>query len=501
RLLDQGANREQILGAARELGQLAGADSTAWVYFAGHGAASPEDGEAMLVGVDAWGGAIDSRSVRLAELRGEMARGGARFVVLADAGFAGLGRDGTELLSGARIAVPVSVLDRSDDVIWIASEAERAPATLAPVEHGAFTYLAVGAMRGWADGFVDGAPDGIVTGAEAQAYVANAVRELGLAQRPELWSGEGELTRGAEEGPLLSGGEADWVASYEIRAEERRVAGVKLQVESLEVHAQRVAERTAAFQTQARREWLGIKSSLLPDTTGLFLASRDFYKTWSDFVVTIDGVEVPVPVPEAELALEISLGARLEREDWTSPTTGYRMAHVPAGTYIVGRPGREREVDLDHGFWIGETEVTVKMWSEAFEFAEKDAAVEVRCAESDDRHCLSNHYMERQRDGYGCVYNKDPDGLNFAPTKCLRCPVDGVSADNIMNFLAKMTRLDGIDGRYRLPTPDEWEIAARAGKEPVAGQGDGPRSVGGRANAWGLMGMPGNVPELTEEPG
>jgi len=45
------ANREKIQVAVDDAAELAGTGGTVWVYFAGHGAASPTTGERMLMGI------------------------------------------------------------------------------------------------------------------------------------------------------------------------------------------------------------------------------------------------------------------------------------------------------------------------------------------------------------------------------------------------------------------------------------------------------------------
>lgn len=78
------------------------------------------------------------------------------------------------------------------------------------VRHGAFTYFAVGALRGWADGELSGQRDGQVTGAEAAAYVERALRSAGVRDQRPNWIADGAtgedwvLTSGApERGPGL----------------------------------------------------------------------------------------------------------------------------------------------------------------------------------------------------------------------------------------------------------------------------------------------------------
>lgn len=72
--------------------------------------------------------------------------------------------------------------------------------------HGAFTFFAVGAMRGWADGELDGRRDGVVAGEEARMYVQRALRGIGQNGQNPVWVGDADLllSFGAtEQGPPL----------------------------------------------------------------------------------------------------------------------------------------------------------------------------------------------------------------------------------------------------------------------------------------------------------
>jgi len=212
RLLDKGASREQILEAVDRAAAETGADGTLWVYFAGHGAASPTDGERLLLGADAQSdlATFEARAVRVSELQARASAGDGQAVLLLDACYSGRGRDGEQLVPGARFAIPASALATSPGVaVWSAASANEWSGPLEPVRHGAFTYLAIGALRGWADGQLDGVRDGSVSAAEAELYVREALVALELTdQRPVLQvdeAGAWVLSSGvSEQGPDLA---------------------------------------------------------------------------------------------------------------------------------------------------------------------------------------------------------------------------------------------------------------------------------------------------------
>lgn len=190
RLMDQGANRETMLEAVDDAVSRAGAGGTVWVYFAGHGAASPTRGERMLLGDDVRAelASFESRAVTLTELRTRASAGGHDVQLLLDTCYTGQGRAGTQLLPGTRFAVPAYAVEPSGRVLeWSAAGPNQFSGPLPGAAHGAFTYFAVGALRGWADGQLTGSPDGRVTAEEAALFVEEALRGAQITdQRPVM---------------------------------------------------------------------------------------------------------------------------------------------------------------------------------------------------------------------------------------------------------------------------------------------------------------------------
>lgn len=189
RLLEAGG-REQIVAAVEDAAKLVGPNGTLWVYFAGHGAASAGDGKRLLLGDDVRQdpSAFDARAVSLDEIT---AIAGTRPVrLLIDACYSGMGRAGAEIAPGKRFAVPSYAQPvTGDQLFWTAASGDQLSGPLDPAQHGAFTYLMVGAMRGWADGQIDGKRDGKVTAEEADLFVRAGLRTLQITnQTPTLES-------------------------------------------------------------------------------------------------------------------------------------------------------------------------------------------------------------------------------------------------------------------------------------------------------------------------
>jgi len=206
-----GANREQMLDAVALLRERLGEGGTLWVYYAGHGAASPSTGELLLVGDDAKQDptVFVRRSVSLSELGEDVS---APMVFVLDTCYAGMGRVGESLLPGTRFAVPAYAAPEDDRqrTVWTAAGPDQIAGAYDPARHGLFTYFVLGAMRGWADGADGTDVDQEVTVAEAHAYVGRSLAELGVnGQTPSLTTtgGAHPLVRGRalEDGPSVVG--------------------------------------------------------------------------------------------------------------------------------------------------------------------------------------------------------------------------------------------------------------------------------------------------------
>jgi hypothetical protein len=205
RVLTRGANREQILAAVTSAGESVGPGGTVWLTYAGHGAADPSTGERLLLGADAQADQLSfrARAVPVAELEALATAGGGEAVLLLDTCYSGRTRDGGDLVAGKRFAVPSYATEAPDRVHrWTAAGPSEWSSPLPSVRHGAFTYAALGALRGWAD--TDG--DGAVTAGEAHDYVVRALPTLQITdQRPAfVGSRDKVLSHGSEAAPELS---------------------------------------------------------------------------------------------------------------------------------------------------------------------------------------------------------------------------------------------------------------------------------------------------------
>jgi hypothetical protein len=198
---------EQLRPALQAAGNSVGPGGTVWIYFAGHGASDAGSDQQVLLGDDTRPSleSFASRSLGLAEVQQlASANGGSPFLIL-DACFSGTGRGGADLTNGQRFAVPSYALPQAPvGAVWSATSPGETSGPLPSTEHGAFTYLVVGALRGWADG-EGGTPDGVVSAEEAQRWVERALRARQIRGQTPRWVGplDGTLSIGNEPGLSL----------------------------------------------------------------------------------------------------------------------------------------------------------------------------------------------------------------------------------------------------------------------------------------------------------
>ena len=355
-LLQGGTSRRKIIEAVTTAGKQVGAGGTVWVYFAGHGSASPSTRERLILPENTLADAedFDEQGVRLAELQRLAGSGGGEVLLITDACFTGAGRAGGTLLSGGRAWVPPQATAVGRSVQWDAAQANQVAGPLAAARHGAFTYFAIGAMRGWADGQVTGERDGVVTSEEAQLYVQEALRAVGIREQAPSLVGEGAATRtlasGARErapslGDLMATptalapvavGDASVVGGAGFQAElekvkrEAAVLAEKEFRERAEAQARARAAETerveserraaaaavarkvkldaaeASLRAQATSDWGAAKGLVDGGGAGAKAAAEAFVKAYEGAKVSVDTEDRLVAIPELAAAKKVA---------------------------------------------------------------------------------------------------------------------------------------------------------------------------------------------------
>lgn len=207
----ENASREAILAMAKKAAGRVKSRGTMWIYFSGHGTIDGK-GRQVLLGTDARPGELAGRGVTVDELVALFARNRrtARVVLVLDAGWGSISRDGLELVPGLEVEVPEPTSPADPRVVvWSARKDAGSAYAWSAAQHGLFTWSVLGALRGWADGEIDGNTDHQVTLAEAQAFTARTGLALGRTWAPTT---ETDPTRAAwvmADGDYLEAGPTD----------------------------------------------------------------------------------------------------------------------------------------------------------------------------------------------------------------------------------------------------------------------------------------------------
>ncbi len=190
-LLNAQAVREEILARAKEVAGRVGRGGTLWIVFIGHGAPAADGKDGVLIGADAQQTPrlLYARSVAQKELREAVSEGRARErVLILDSCFSGKTGDATAIAPGLQptlLADRKAMAPRGFTVLTAGTSSEFA-GPLPGLSRPAFSYLFLGAVRGWGD--TNG--DGRITAKEARDYARRALQALsgvtGRTQTPEL---------------------------------------------------------------------------------------------------------------------------------------------------------------------------------------------------------------------------------------------------------------------------------------------------------------------------
>ncbi|MCP5042188.1 MAG: hypothetical protein GY944_14270 [bacterium] len=226
-LTDEDATVEEMRAAAEDAAEQVGKGGTLWFVFVGHGAPSKDGKDGLLIGFDAQQKArsLQSRSLARGELLAILEDSRAESInVFLDACFSGKDGGGEQLVAGLQPLIVAAETATTDDRTMLMTAA-RSNEFAGPLPGGgrpAFSYLALGGLRGWADGD----HNGNVTARELHAYVSDAMKALvrDRKQRPTMvGGGQAPLVRSAkEQGPDIS--QAVMAASGKRRAPSRHPA-------------------------------------------------------------------------------------------------------------------------------------------------------------------------------------------------------------------------------------------------------------------------------------
>ncbi len=526
RLIDKAGTPNGILTAARELAGMVGSGGTFWVVFIGHGAPAKDQSEGVLATWAAQQTELDfyPATLKQSELAAAVAGSQAHTVFVMDTCFSGKSSGGNVLIPGlqATLLANRTKATASSTATWLyAAGASQfaGPLPASPVVRPAFSYLVLGALRGWADAEPWGNGDGTVTAKEASEYAAGALRsfsDLGRQQSPEV-DGRSDValvTGAREQGPdlaeLATGAVSTPRSPVAVAPAAVPVAPVvaPTSVVKVDLAAARAAEarekqRVAALKSQMKSDWSAIEELLtlnavaLSDKQSQVQAFLDQYSELSGESAWKAARSASTKLAHQALIAKSTPAVAAPASPAPRPTetapAGFVL--ISPGTFTMGAsPGDSeayewesptRSVTISRSFWLQATEVTqgeyqALMGNNPSKFTGCGASCPVEQVSWDDAVRYANARSSRE---------------NFTPCYDASGAFQGLSCTG-----------------YRLPTEAEWEYAARAGTT-----GSRYGSLGQIAwtdsnsnsqthpvrqlapNAWGLYDMLGNVREWTHD--
>lgn len=201
-LVDTRATRERMQTFAERASEAVEEGGTLWFVYVGHGAPNRDGTDGVLVGVDAQSepASLEGRGLSRGALLEILEKGPqAQTTVILDACFSGQVQGGQALAEGMQPVVPYqqarAYQPRGSTVVMAAAGADQFAGALPGARRPAFSYVLLGALRGWA---VDGG--GEVTAADAIHYTRQQLRHLDHDQTPDLeGANDLVLVRGARE--------------------------------------------------------------------------------------------------------------------------------------------------------------------------------------------------------------------------------------------------------------------------------------------------------------
>jgi len=490
--------------------QLVGRGGTLWFVFIGHGAPSADGKDGLLVGVDAQQkeSSFASRSVLRSKLLEKLRSArGARVVAVLDTCFSGLDSSGNSLVPGTQFTVNPKTLRQGfaatrKVTVLSAGAADQIAGPLPGASRPAFSYLVLGALRGWGD--ANG--DGRVSASEAVSYAQKALREHNPSGRqvPQLAGKDVKLTRRMRRGQLepapkpralLSDGRSvcpkgtrpsgDQCVKTAVvcppgtslKGEEcvRKVGRVVCPSGSTlegEVCVARVDKKCEAGMQYKRGRGCVPKSTTTCSRGFHFKRGRGCLPNTAPVSVVAPPTPVPTPPPARPEPAGKPAGMVLV------PAGSFWMGCAPHDTTCSKDEKPRHRVTLD-AFYIDKTETTVSAY----------------------RKCVSAGSCTAADTGKYCNWNKS--GRDSHPINC----VDWDQAAAYCSWAKK-----------RLPTEAEWEKAARGtdgrlypwGNSSPSGKACWDRwksklgtcrvgSFGSGASAYGALDMAGNVWEWTSD--
>ncbi len=313
--------------------------ATVWFVFVGHGAPDADEGDGLLVGVDAQADfdSLKSRSLRRSDLVARLERGRQeQTVMVLDACFTGESSGGEALVPGAQPVLPTTSAPRvgQKTVILSAAGAGEIAGPLPGMERPAFSYFLLGAMRGWA---VDDGEE--VSASQAISYTRSKIRMVrDRRQTPEAF--------GADDLVLVRGvSEPDPFPNWRGLSPAEQAATARLEAQRLERMEGVVVQEPQQAEQEPRTEEVSGEKLKEYEAQKIFESDQTFYQgSWTN---SLSGAEFYRALGRDDLADKYRpyrpLGV-------IGTAVGLTGAGVGAG-YLYGRQLASGSMTEDQSVW------------------------------------------------------------------------------------------------------------------------------------------------------
>jgi formylglycine-generating enzyme required for sulfatase activity len=525
-LSDHAATREAILDEARRAALKVGEGGTMWVLFIGHGAPSQDGQDGVLIGADAQltAAGLYARSLSRTELLYALDAGAQeKTVVVMDACFSGQREGGRALVEGLQPSLLSGSWRPGRAIVLSAARGDQFAGPLPGAARPAFSYLLLGALRGWGDTNKDGE----ITAAEAMSWTSDALYEVvqDRVQEPELVGRGGAwvLGNGSESAPDLadhirtSGGTASGAETPEGHprvGSGGRTVDIQTQLAQLE-RARQEREAAEATAAEAERKEQELQARMKAEREAKLDSAeaevaREAAKMWTH-VADLAGTGGP----EARQAVGLFLQQYGAAVVWVEDTSGryeraVRSAEIERAQMWMDAFERGTDADPDAlvaGLdWLLIPGGRFRMGTEdgnadeapvreilvpSFEMTRSEITV------AQYRVCVEDGVCSEPESGGSCNWGRENHDQH--PINC----VDWYQAKTFAEWAGG-----------RLPSEAEWEYAARGGEqltyagsddvEEVAwylgnSSGHSSRVCELSANGFGLCDMSGNMWEWVED--